>query len=237
MKIIKLTNKLLQHFKAQIVRYPSIDVARRIKIINYYKINTIIDVGANVGNYAIELYSLGYKNKIISFEPLIQEFTELKNNTKKYKNWTCYNYALGDSNENSIINVAGNKDSSSILKMLDTHVDNAPNSKYIGKQEIQIKSLDSIKDSLFNETDNVFLKIDTQGFEMNVLKGAIKSLKFIKCIQIELSIVQLYEGSSDYRLIIDFLLNKGFSLISIENGFSNPTTGELLQFDGIFSRK
>lgn len=237
MKVVKSLNKVLNKFGAQLVRYPSVDLTRRMKLFNYLQINNVLDVGANVGNYVGELFELGYTGKAISFEPLKNEYDVLLKKTSKNKNWTCYNYALGELNEKAFINVAANKDSSSILPMLDVHVESAPNSKYFTRQEIQIKKLDAIYDKLVSNGEKVYLKIDTQGYEMQVLKGAANSLKFVKCIQLELSVIPLYEGATDYRSMLDYMYSAGFHLVSIENGFSNPLSGELLQFDGIFARK
>jgi FkbM family methyltransferase len=237
MKIIKLANQILNKLGAQIIRYPSPDINRRLKILNHYKINKIIDIGANVGNYSLELFKLGYKGQIVSFEPLSSAYKKLAYNSKSVQNWFVINCALGDFNGKCEINVSENSDSSSLLGMLPDHLKSAPNSKYISKEEIEVKKLDSIFEQITNKDENVYLKIDTQGFEKAVLDGAINSLKKIKAIQIELSIIPLYENSLDHKVLINFLELNGFKLISIENGFSNPATGELLQYDGIFIKQ
>ena len=81
------------------------------------------------------------------------------------------------------------------------------------------------------------VKIDTQGFEKNVIDGAIKNLNNIKIIQLEMSIIELYKGEMLFQQMTQYLEDRGFVLISLENGFSNSTTGELLQVDGIFVNK
>lgn len=237
MKLIKIINHVLKKFNAQIVRHPSPDVTRRLKAMNYYKINKVIDVGANVGNYSKELFQLGYKGQIISFEPLSSAFKQLQSNSKPYPKWTVVNCALGDFDGKYEINISENSDSSSLLPMLPDHLNSAPNSKYISKEEIEVKKLDSIFDQITKENENIYLKIDTQGFEKAVLDGAICSLKKIKAIQIELSIIPLYESSLNHKDLMNFIEQNGFKLVSIENGFSNPLTGELLQYDGIFFKK
>ncbi|MFO0357180.1 MAG: FkbM family methyltransferase [Sphingobacteriaceae bacterium] len=237
MKLIKIINQVLKKFNAQIVRHPSPDITRRLKIMNYYKINKVIDVGANVGNYSKELFQLGYNGQIISFEPLSSAFKKLKDNSKSNSKWSVFNCALGDFDGKHEINISENSDSSSLLPMLPDHLNSAPDSKYISKEEIEVKKLDTIFDEITNHTDNIYLKIDTQGFEKSVLNGAISSIKKIKAIQIELSIIPLYESSFNYKDLMNFLEQNGFKLVSIENGFSNPLTGELLQFDGVFIRQ
>lgn len=210
------------------------DLKRRLKIISDCKINILLDVGANIGQYALKMRNLGYTNKIISFEPLNGAFEFLKKSAKGDKNWIVNNYGLGDVDSTSVINISGSSDSSSILEMLPSLSDSVPGLKYIGKQEIEIKKLDTIFNSFVKSEDCVMLKIDTQGFEKNVLDGAIQSLKQIKVIQIEMSIVQLYKNEMLFKEMITFIENQGFQLYSLENGHFNRNTGQLLQVDGIF---
>ena len=86
------------------------------------------------------------------------------------------------------------------------------------------------------ETDKVYLKIDTQGFEENVLKGAESSLNHIDTIQLEMSLIPLYRDEPLFDEMYHFLYQKGYRLIAIEAGFTDEETGQLLQFDGIFHR-
>tara|TARA_Y100001970_G_C14190589_1_gene835118 strand:- start:1097 stop:1813 length:717 start_codon:yes stop_codon:yes gene_type:complete len=237
MKIVNLSNKILHPLGAQLVRYPYLDVKRRLKLINYYKINKILDIGASVGLYGLEMRSLNFKGKILSFEPLRNSFKTLKKNSQKDKNWEIYNYALGNENKETHINIAGNSDSSSILEMTPKHIEGEPSSKYTGKERIKLFTLDSIFKNIYEKNDNIYMKIDTQGFEKNVLKGSKNSLEFIKGIQIEMSLKPLYKGSLLYLDMIKYLQKYNFELVSLENGFSNHKTGELLQVDGIFFKK
>ena len=220
-----------------IIKYYKPDLPRRMKILRHYDIDTIFDIGANTGQYATLNRIMGYKGKIISFEPLNDAFQKLKMHSRKDKNWLVNNYALGDKEDKGTINIAKNSYSSSVLDIGDLHLDSAPNSKYIGQQEIHIKRIDAVF-HLFSDIDNnIMVKIDTQGFEKNVLDGAVGILDKIKIIQLEMSIFELYEGEILYQEMISLLDAKGFKLISLENGFSNPNTGELLQVDGIFLNK
>ena len=221
----------------QIKKYPDSDHARRMKMVNYYNIDTLFDIGANAGQYALKMRELGYKNRIISFEPLSSAFKVLKENSSKDDNWIINNYAVGDQNCKTLINVAGNSYSSSILNMLPNHIENAPNSMYVSQEEIDIKKLDTIFNSFSNQEEKVMLKIDTQGYEKNVIDGAIESLKKIEIIQLEMSIVPLYENEILFVEMIEYLRKMGFMVFSFENGFSNPITGQLLQMDGIFVKK
>lgn len=221
----------------QIKRYPDPDLKRRLKLIKYFGINKIFDIGANVGNYAMKMRKLGFVGNIVSFEPLSEAFIQLQKNAVKDSSWDTINIALGDTDGETEINIAGNCESSSILEMLPLHVKSAPKAAYIGKEKIKVNKLDTLFANYYKKDDNIFVKIDTQGYELNVLKGSENSLSFIKGIQIEMSLVQLYDGGILYKEMVEFLEKKGFYLFSIENVFSNPETGELLQMDGIFFKK
>lgn len=232
-----IIQNLLNSVGLQIRRFPDYDLKRRFKLINNFQINKIFDIGANVGDYALEMRKLGFNGQIISFEPLSTAFEKLKKKASKDKNWEAINIALGDIECETEINVAGNSYSSSLVEMMQSHLNSAPQSAYIGKEKIKVNKLDLIFENYYNRDDNIFVKIDTQGYEMNVLKGGEKSLSFIRGIQIELSLVQLYTGSLLYMDMIEYIEKMGFHLFSIENGFTDPKTGELLQMDGIFFRK
>ncbi len=209
---------------------------RRIQIFKNNKISIVLDVGANTGNYAKQLKQYGYKGKIISFEPLSAAFFELKKAAEKDSaNWECYNIALGDQDGESVINIAGNSESSSLLPMLDAHVSAAPYSKYIGTEKIKVQKLDTLFSSLILEKkENLCLKIDVQGYEKQVLQGTLETLSFVKVIEMELSLVPLYGDQVLFRFMVDYLISLGFELVSLEPLFIDPSTGHVLQFDGIF---
>jgi FkbM family methyltransferase len=236
MKLAAHINRPLKKLGIQLKRYPDNDLKRRIKLINQNKINKIFDIGANTGIYARSLRSAGYKGKIVSFEPLSKAFKILKKKSQRDAGWQAINIALGSRDEERLINIAGNSESSSLLDMLPEHVRSAPKSSYIGQEKITVSKLDTILKDYCHQGDCILLKIDTQGFEREVLAGAIQSLPRITGIQIEMSLIMLYEGEMLYLEMISFLKEKGFNLFSLENGFSNPATGQLLQIDGLFFR-
>ena len=233
----KLLKKLLKEVNLQVKPYPDKDLKRRLQIIQHCKIDTLLDVGANAGQYSATMRELGYNKKIVSFEPLKSAFKGLEKSSSRDTNWFIHNYALGNEDCKSVINIANNSYSSSLLNMLPTHLESAPTSQYVGQQDIEEKKLDSIFDTVAQAGDNIMLKIDTQGYEKNVLDGAENSLQHIKIIQLEMSIVPLYENELLFFDMIRFIESKGFVLYSLETGFSNPVTGQLLQVDGIFVRK
>lgn len=209
----------------------------RIKLLNHFNIKTILDVGANTGQFAYYTRKFGYRNTIISFEPLSSAFAILKEFSKNDPAWHIENCAIGDFNGEIEINIASNSQSSSILDMMPVHLKSAPYSAYCGKEQVKINKLDSIITNYSDNPGDIFLKIDTEGFETKVLEGAEQLLKSIKGIQIELSLVELFRGETLITEMLNLIEKKGFTIYSIEPGFYNKNTGQLLQVDGIFFRR
>jgi len=214
------------------------DEERVILLLKHNKIDLIFDVGANTGQYARELFSLGYKGKIVSIEPLSEAYNQLLKHSENNANWIiAERYALGDKNEDSEINITENSVSSSLMEILPGHTDSEPASKIIGKENIKVYTLDSIADKFIVDNNITFLKIDTQGFEEKVLKGAETTLKRVKGVQLELSLVKLFEGQKLYLELIEMMKSFGFDLYSVEPAFTDKRTGRLLQVNGLFFRE
>lgn len=200
-----------------------------------FKIGTILDVGANEGQFGIYIRSCGYKNQIISFEPIKDAFQKLELLANNDDKWVAFNYGLGNTDGQAIMNVSENSVSSSVLEIKASHLESAPKSRYIKTEPIILRRLDSVFNELIIEKSNIFLKSDTQGFEKHVLEGAVHSLEKITLVQLEMATKPLYEGEDLFYKLSEFMYDKGFHLIKIFPAFTNPV-GELLQFDGIFAR-
>ena len=144
--------------------------------------------------------------------------------------------AIGEENGEIEIQIAENSYSSSVLDMLDTHVRAAPDSKYIGKEKVALRKLDSIAPDYMDSNSIAFIKIDTQGYETQVMNGAKKLMSQIVGLQVEISLVPLYKGQCLFDEMLKKLKNDGFELWSISTVFSDPNTGQLLQVDATFFR-
>lgn len=201
-----------------------------------YGINVVFDVGANAGQFALQLRESGYRDKIVSFEPLSSAFRKLAEAAKNDPNWQVQHCALGDKVTTAEINVSENSWSSSLLEMLPAHAKAAPDSTYIGKEVVTVTTLDALLSNYCLPDSRVFLKIDTQGFTKKVLEGGQHSLETIRGLQIEMSLVSLYEGEPLIGELVSFLQSRGFTLIFLMPGFINNQTGQQLQVDGLFFR-
>ena len=210
---------------------------RRKKLLSHFKITKILDVGANTGQYAQELRKINFEGEIISFEPISSVFNLLQKNLKKDLKATQKNFALGNKNEIKTINIAKNLASSSFFSRASHLVEKSKQTEYISEEKVEIKTLDSIYDSICDSNDVVFLKLDTQGYEKNILQGATESLKKIKGIQIELAIKPSYNDAPEFKEIYKHLEENGFKLYSVEEGFEDDETGQLLEVDGVFFKE
>ena len=234
----KTIKKLSRSLGIDLKRYnvQTSEDARMQQLLDYHKIDLVLDVGANVGQYAKSLRDLGYSGRIVSFEPLSSAYSQLKTASKKDLLWEIApQTAIGNQEGEIIINIAGNSYSSSALPMLDAHVQSAPESAYSGSETVKLSRLDTLaKDYITSETKSIFLKIDVQGLEKQVIEGATAILPPIKGIKLELSLVPLYEGQVLFKEMIDIVEKLGYELYGIEPGFTAEKTGRMLQMDGIF---
>lgn len=237
----RITKNIFQKLGILIRKYNAgtSEELRRIKLLQHYNIDIVFDIGANKGQYAKGIMDAGYSNKIISFEPLSSVHSIIEKESKKHSNWTVApRCAVGSKNEEIEINISANSVSSTLLNMLDSHTEGAPESKIIGKEKVQVLPMDEIAEKYIGTSKNIFLKIDVQGFEQEVLKGAEKLLNKVKGIEMEISLIPLYENQN-WLLpeILEFMNTKGFQLMSLAPAFTDNKTGKVLQCNGIFFRK
>jgi len=208
-----------------------------LKGLDKFDIDLVLDVGANTGQFASELRSIGYRGDIVSFEPLSKEHDLLSMHASKDPRWKVHERsAIGDFDGEVEINISGNSVSSSIMPMLKSHSSVAVDSLYVDVEKAPISCLDSASSIYIKESKNIFIKIDTQGYEWQVLNGASELIKNTKGILCELSLVPLYEGQKLWKELIERLESEGFTLWYIQSGFTDPINGRALQVDAAFFR-
>jgi FkbM family methyltransferase len=201
-----------------------------------HDVDVVLDVGAATGDYGRRIRTGGYQGRIWSFEPLKHAYKRLERVSAEDPGWSCERLALASEEGTAEINVAANSDSSSLLKMGERHARSYPESVYIGTENIELRTLDSLWDRLVKPGERAFLKLDVQGFEMEALRGAERSLPKVDGVQAELSLVPLYEGAPEWTEVISYLQERGFHVAALQPAFDDPKTGEVLQVDGIFTR-
>jgi FkbM family methyltransferase len=199
-------------------------------------IDLVLDVGANTGQFGNLLRQLGFRGRIVSFEPLKDAFATLRQRASHDALWECHNLALGDSDRTASLNVSANSLSSSFLPVSARNVQLEPGIAYVRRQEASIRRLDAILDSVARRDNVIYLKIDTQGYELNVLKGALGVIDRFPLIQVETAFCEGYETQPLIEEIISFLRNLRYRIVWIEPGWEDRKTGEMLEVDLIFAR-
>jgi FkbM family methyltransferase len=202
------------------------------------RVDVVLDVGANSGQFATGLRQADFDGRIVSFEPLSVPFSVLERVAAADARWDCRRCALGDCDGTVSMNVAGNAgQSSSLLPMLKTHEDVLPHAGFIGTEDVTIRRLDSVAPEVLGPNDVGFLKLDVQGFEEQVIAGGQTTVSD-RCVgvQIELSFAPLYEGGMLAQQAFDLLHRLGFTLKGYVPFFVDVRSGRVLQADGVFFR-
>jgi FkbM family methyltransferase len=213
-------------------------IQRQSTLVRDRQISLVLDIGANRGQYGRFLRdNIGYQGRIVSFEPLRDAFGLLKKTAASDPLWECHNNAFGDVNGTATINVSANSHSSSLLPVSARTLEIEPSVSYVGTQEVAVYRLDAVLDQFARPSDRIFLKVDTQGYELKILDGALGVINRFVLIQLETSFFEVYQGETLIGDMIKYLDYIGYRVVSIEPGWENPATGELLQADVIFGRK
>jgi FkbM family methyltransferase len=213
--------------------------ARLLNLFTKRKIDLVIDVGACTGGYGASVRELGYKGQIVSFEPIPSSYEKLQAISSDDPFWKCAPpMALGDSDGEIEINISNRISSSSIMGMLDSHLAIAPDSKFVDKITVPIYKLDTIVDSyLENNLNEILLKIDVQGFESQVLAGASSTLEKVKIVQLECSLIPLYNGQELLKDLLIKMDSLGFELFDIIPVVVDDSSSKLIQVDAFFEKR
>jgi FkbM family methyltransferase len=202
--------------------------------LTHHAITHVLDVGANKGQFALALRRAGFAGDVTSFEPLPDAHAELVHFAKNDARWhIAQRAAVGAKAGVAQINVSQNSHSSSLLPVTATSTMAAPSSAFIGTVETPMITLDNYD---LPAAQGTFIKVDTQGFEMEVLKGATKLLKSAKGVQLEMSFTPMYEGAPDFETLYRFMIDRGFVLWGMDTAFRDPKTRRLYQVDATFFR-
>jgi FkbM family methyltransferase len=202
-------------------------------------VNCVLDVGAHAGAFALDLRNNGYDGEIISFEPTSSSFAILRDRAAVDAKWSVYNVALGQSEGSATINVMRDTHYSSLRSPLRIGVEDFEvNGNSVDHVEtVEVRRLDGLLSEVTAAIDHprVFLKMDTQGWDLEVFEGAGASLESVVGLQSELSIRALYEGMPDFRTALSTYEARGFHISSM---FPVGRDGQLrlAEFDCIMVR-
>ena len=221
--------RALRKFGYDVVRYhPLFDI-----VLNKYAIDTVLDIGANNGQFALDVHTRLPDARIYSFEPLKEAFRELTDNLKTIPNFRAFNIGLGDMNGTATIFHSSFSPSSSLLPMAALHKKLYPKSADATIETITVKRIDDMRNEI-SLGENVLVKLDVQGYEDKVLRGGANTIAGAKVLVVEVSFVTLYEHQPLFDDIYKIVRKLGFVYIGSRERHYSRETGELIYEDAIF---
>jgi len=209
---------------------------RLVRALTAHDIDCVLDIGANVGQYGGLLRAAGFTGRIVSVEPLSSAFEVLARRAARDPKWLTLNTGVGAEVGRASMNVSANSYSSSVLEMRSTHLAAAPDSVVIDTEQIPLTTVADLVAAQEIGVSRCLLKVDTQGYESEVLAGAGDLLDVFGGVQLELSFVELYAGQELFDTLVERVRGHGLVLWAFEPGFSDQD-GRMLQCDGLFLRE
>jgi FkbM family methyltransferase len=194
-----------------------------------HEIDIVLDIGANDGRYATEIRKAGWAGKIVSFEPQPAVFERLVQRMADDTAWSGQQVGLGSVNTSLSINAYG-------MDVLSSFLEKKDNDQEVRQIQVPVKRPEDIMDLVLDGRRRPFVKIDTQGFEMEIIRGFGSRAADIVGWQLELSVEPLYQNQPPMEEIIATMRSLGFSLWRVLPGLRDPHTLQAFELDGIFFR-
>lgn len=213
---------------APVERMSELNYLRRL--LQLIKIDCVLDVGANVGQFAGELRGIGYDGHIVSFEPIPAVFKTLSASFAGDRRWRGFNMALGRADSEMAIHVPK-------LTVMSSLLESGREEPGMRKETVSVRTLDGLLPQIKAElgVSRIFLKMDTQGFDLEVFGGARSCLQDIHGLQSELSVQPLYKGMPHYVEALQTYESAGFELYNL-SVVNRIATGGLLELNCFMRR-
>lgn len=209
-------------------------------LLGLHQIHTVIDVGANLGQFGLRLRKCGFQGTILSFEPMRQARTKLEQVAVQHPPWKVFPIALGSRAEEKKLQIFKDDTFSSL------HAVNQAGKKIFGsyvqadaEEVVKVETLDRlIEQGLGKEVHGpVLLKTDTQGHDLEALRGGVQLLRQVNVVLTEAAVEVIYEGAPDFIEILVFLRQQGFEASGFYPFSHRPETLAMVEFDAFFVRK
>jgi FkbM family methyltransferase len=205
-----------------------------IDFIQDRKIDLVIDVGANSGQFGESLRADGFRGQIISFEPIAAEFELLSRKAAKDANWQAHHCALGNVAGTATLNVSRLSVFSSIRGLSGTARLHDDRMAIDHVEEVSVHTLDEVTAGL---TGRILVKIDTQGYERQVLEGGCQTMSKFEGIMLELPVIRVYEGQWRFHEAVRHMFDLGFVPAQIQPvGYHGQDKVSAMEFDCLFRR-
>lgn len=237
LSLLRRLNRISFSRRRPSVSTASVETERLVGLLLRQGIDHVLDVGANLGQYASSIRRGGYRGRITSFEPLSTIHGQLQAVAAGDAEWrVAPRMALSSATGRVTMRISNRSDMSSLKPMAELTLQALPKSFEISQEEVETFRLDAIFGRFVHPSEKVLLKIDTQGSEFDILDGAAGILDQLTGLQVELSLRPMYEGEKTYLELCRWIEDRGFDPYWFTPGNFSKRLGRQLQFDGVFFR-
>jgi len=203
---------------------------------NDLQIEWLLDIGANGGQFGTLMRRAGYRRRLVSFEPVSDAFAALQSVAASDPLWSVEQRAVGASPGRQVIHVSGNSVSSSMLPMGERHLELSAESAYTRDEEVEVTTVAAAVAAHGIDPRRTMLKADVQGLESAVLDGAGDELSSFAMLELELSLLELYEGQDLLPELVTRLTSQGFVLWTFFPAYIDKVNKRMWWADGLFVR-
>ena len=214
-------------------RYSRTYPARRQRVWRTFGVRTLFDIGANAGQYGLQVRQYGFTGDIHSFEPLAEAFSDLSQAADGDDHWFPYQLALGEESGDVLMNVSDASMFSSILPVTDATLKGFAPAVYVRKERVHVRTLDSIRSAEAIAPGPYAVKMDVQGFEKPVIEGGETTISQASAVEVELCPVELYEGQALMLELLNMMNERDFVPALVDSIFPQED-GRSLAFNCTF---
>ena len=232
----RLARALLRRRGFDVVPYAPFgpDASELVALLDRLGVDCVLDVGAFTGTYGRMLRGLGYRGRIVSFEPASENFAALAREAGGDSGWSVRRVGIGSVAGTMELQLSGSAGSNSFLAANDYALREMPRTfGRRGVEPVEVTTVDEVFGESAGDSGSVFLKVDTQGYDLEVLRGASDSLRRIAALQVELALQPTYEGQPGYAEILDEVGRYGFSPALLHPTYRD-SAGRIVECDCVF---
>jgi FkbM family methyltransferase len=200
-----------------------------------HQVDVVLDVGANDGDFGREIRDEGYRGRIVSFEPNPAAFARLAAAIADDPLWEAHQLGVG-AEEGSLRLSVAKADVFSSFKPTTELWANSPHSQEAESVEVAVIRLDRFLRERPDLLRRAYLKIDTQGFEMEVLRGAGDALLQMEAVQAELALIKTYQNEEDWLDVVTWMRGRGFEVATAICNSAFPRR-QIREFDFVFVQR
>lgn len=207
------------------------------ELFSAWGITCVFDIGANKGQYYEFLRNkVDYEGHIVSFEPIPELAQDLERRSKSDPFWKVFNCAIGGSTQTLPFKVMSRSGWSSLRDKEDVSKTEVADGFTVERiVPVSVRTLDEVRQSLpQSQNGGLFLKIDAQGYDLEVLQGATNTLPALSGLQTELELITVYAGASGYMAVLKFLQDRSYEMTGVFPLWFDKKTFRIGEMDTVF---